>query len=100
MKQIKKASTFCNHLNKRFNKGNNSIHAFDREGDGTIVISAEDGDQIKGWPVGDYYDAAVYDPEEKFHEFGINKVLKDWCESKGWGLDWENPGCIVAYRDF
>ena len=94
-RKIKKAATMIKELERKF--GNN-IHAIDREGmPGQFIISAEDGDMIEGWPVGDYYDAAYYDPEEKHHRFGINKVLLDFCKERGWYLGWDTPGSILAW---
>ena len=100
MNQIKTNKGFLNALDRRFNKGKNSIHAFDRENEpGHVIISAEHDDDINNWPVGDYYDATMFDPEEKNHIFGINRVLHKWCEDHGWGLEWENGGTIIAYKN-
>ncbi len=100
-RKIKDNGEFLKALLERFNEGENSIHALDREKvDGQLIVSAEHGDDIDGFPVADYYDAAIYDPEEKRHVFGINRVLVEWCKERGWGLDWETPGSVLVFRDF
>jgi len=91
-----KNQTIINKLNARFNKGKNSITLF--EVDKTIKISCEHADEINGSQVGDYYDAAYYDPEEERYTSGINKVLYDWCNKNGLGLEWQNPGCLCVYN--
>ena len=61
-------------------------------------ISAESGStDSKGWPLGDYYDAAYVDPEEKHHMFGISRELWDFVVSTGWTMEWINPGMIGLY---
>ncbi len=101
MKKITRNETLVKALVTRFSKGENSIHPMDREKiDGQIIISAEDGDHINGFPVADYYDAAFMDPKEKRQRFGVNIILLDYLASVGWEtVEWENAGCVVVYRD-
>ena len=100
MNQVQRNETMIKQLEKRFSKNADSIHVFDREGiEGQLIISAENGDTIGGFPVADYYDAALIDPKEKRHISGINRKLKTFLEVRGWGIDWENPGALSAYRD-
>jgi len=90
MAKIKKAGTLMKHLEKRFE----GINCFDRGESGRVYVSAEDGTEIKGMPLADYYDYPHFDPEEKTHEFGVHRVFKKWVESKGWFIEWENAGCL------
>ena len=64
-----------------------------------LAVSAEDGYNLKnGLPIADYYDLPYYDPEEIFHQWGVNILLVNWLKKRGFSFEWINPGCISIHE--
>ncbi len=82
-------------LIKKLQKQFPTIKIFDHDEFG---FSAEDGSvDKKDWPLADYYESAYYDPEEKYHIFGISREMHDLLEPLGWTMEWINPGMVGLY---
>ncbi len=62
-----------------------------------LVFSGASGAQIKGLPVADYYDYAVWDPQESLHTGGLHKAVVKLIESHGGTWEWYDPGTITVY---
>ena len=62
-------------------------------------ISAEDGTEIDGITIADYYDGTVWDPNEQFLVMGIHRKVRKVVEECGWFCEWINPGMIGLYKD-
>ena len=62
-------------------------------------ISAEDGTEVDGWPMADYYDHHIYDPNERHQQFGIHRRVYEITRQCGWHCEWINPGMIGLYKD-
>jgi len=89
--------TLKRHLEKRWS--GIPLHLYQEEGVTKMIISAEDGFEIDGWPLGDYYDASYFDPDENLHISGVNRKFVKFIEKRGFYFEWYNPGCISIYQD-
>ena len=85
-------------LRKQLEKAFPGIPLFD--GDYGLSCSAEDGFEIDGLPVADYYDFPYYDPQEKIQEGGINKKLVEFVRKRGFFCEWINAGCFNFVSEY
>ena len=62
-------------------------------------ISAEEGTEVEGMPLADYYDGAYWDPNEHYMVMGIHRKVRFAVSKCGWRCEWINPGMIGLYQD-
>jgi hypothetical protein len=70
---------------------------YGREVDGFWFV-ADDGYEVGGIPLADYYDYPYMDPQESLHVGGIHKKMVKFLGKYGYHAEWYDPGTWMALR--